>query len=149
MESMNTQDVRNYLLDLQQRIVTAMEAEDGTPFIADVWAREPGGKLEGDGLSRLLEGGTLLERGGCGFSHVKGTTLPPSATQHRPELAGAPFEAMGVSLVFHPRKSSPVKIGRRPVSSGAIRFAAGLLEGSSWMRMLRNSTGAPSDSSAR
>ncbi|HJV61627.1 MAG TPA: oxygen-dependent coproporphyrinogen oxidase [Albitalea sp.] len=99
---MNTQDVRDYLLDLQGRIVGAMEAEDGQPFIRDAWTREPGGKLEGEGVSRLLEGGALLERGGCGFSHVKGKTLPPSATQHRPELAGAPFEAMGVSLVFHP-----------------------------------------------
>jgi coproporphyrinogen III oxidase len=100
---MNTQDVRSYLLGLQQRIVSTMEAEDGLPFITDAWQREPGGKLEGEGLSRLLEEGQLLERGGCGFSHVKGKTLPPSATQHRPELAGAPFEAMGVSLVFHPR----------------------------------------------
>ena len=100
---MKTEDVRRYLLDLQQRIVGAMEAEDGCPFITDQWTREPGGTLEGDGLSRLLEEGKLLERGGCGFSHVKGRTLPPSATQHRPELAGAPFEAMGVSLVFHPR----------------------------------------------
>ena len=50
-----------------------------------------------------MEEGHLLERGGCNFSHVKGQALPPSATQHRPELAGAPFEAMGVSLVFHPR----------------------------------------------
>ena len=95
--------VRDYLLGLQERIVTALEAEDGSPFISDRWVREPGGKLEGEGLSRLLEGGPLLERGGCSFSHVKGTSLPPSATQHRPELAGAPFEAMGVSLVFHPR----------------------------------------------
>ncbi len=95
--------VRDYLLGLQQRIVAAMEAEDGSPFISDRWVRETGGPLEGEGLSRLLEGGALLERGGCSFSHVKGEALPPSATQHRPELAGAPFEAMGVSLVFHPR----------------------------------------------
>jgi len=100
---MDTHAVRDQLLALQARIVTAMEAEDGSPFIADPWTREPGGKLEGDGLSRLIEGGALLERGGCSFSHVKGRTLPPSATQHRPDLAGAPFEAMGVSLVFHPR----------------------------------------------
>jgi len=100
---MNPSDVRDYLLDLQSRIVAAMEAEDGTPFITDHWVREPGGKLEGEGLSRLVEEGGLLERGGCSFSHVKGKTLPPSATQHRPELGGAPFEAMGVSLVFHPR----------------------------------------------
>jgi coproporphyrinogen III oxidase len=101
---MDTVAVRDWLLALQQRIVTAMEAEDGTPFIRDHWQREPGaGQLEGEGLSRLLEGGPLLERAGVGFSHVKGRTLPPSATQHRPELSGAPFEAMGVSLVFHPR----------------------------------------------
>jgi coproporphyrinogen III oxidase len=100
---MNHTDVRAYLLGLQDRIVSALQAEDGKPFISDGWTREPGGKLEGDGLTRLLEDGNLLERGGCSFSHVKGRVLPPSATQHRPELAGAPFEAMGVSLVFHPR----------------------------------------------
>ncbi|MBA3598510.1 MAG: oxygen-dependent coproporphyrinogen oxidase [Methylibium sp.] len=96
-------DVRSYLLGLQSRIVAALEAEDGGRFLSDAWQRERGGPLEGDGLSRLIEGGALLERGGCSFSHVKGAALPPSATQHRPELAGAPFEAMGVSLVFHPR----------------------------------------------
>jgi coproporphyrinogen III oxidase len=100
---LNTAIVRDYLLDLQERIVAAMEAEGGDPFIRDAWQREPGGKLEGDGISRLVEGGALLERGGCGFSHVKGAALPRSATEHRgAELAGAPFEAMGVSLVFHP-----------------------------------------------
>lgn len=100
---MNTQDFRDWLLALQERIVSAMESEDGGRFLTDRWTREPGGPLEGEGASRLLEEGALLERGGCSFSHVKGRTLPPSATQHRPELAGAPFEAMGVSLVFHPR----------------------------------------------
>ena len=96
-------DVRAYLLDLQRQIVAAAEAEDGKPFITDAWTREPGGRLEGDGISRLVEEGHLFERAGCNFSHVLGPALPPSATQHRPELAGAPFEAMGVSLVFHPR----------------------------------------------
>eukprot|EP01031_Cornospumella_fuschlensis_P015476 gene15476-18912_t len=99
---MNTQAVRDYLLDLQQRIVTALEAADGNAFLSDGWTRESGGRLEGDGLSRLIEGGAVFERGGVNFSHVKGRVLPPSATQHRPELAGAPFEAMGVSLVIHP-----------------------------------------------
>ena len=101
--TVDTGAVRAYLLDLQTRIVAAAEAEDGRPFLTDAWQREPGGKLEGEGLSRLLEGGDVIERGGCSFSHVKGKTLPPSATQHRPELVGAPFEALGVSLVFHPR----------------------------------------------
>jgi len=96
------QTVRSYLLDLQHRIVSSFEAEDGTPFRRDVWQRPVGGKLEGDGMSQLVENGPLLERGGCNFSHVQGASLPPSATAHRSELTGAPFEALGVSLVMHP-----------------------------------------------
>ena len=100
---MDTNDVREYLLGLQARIVAALEQEGGDAFIVDAWQRQPGGKLEGDGVSRLVEGGKLLERGGCGFSHVRGAALPASATQHRgADLAGVPFEALGVSLVFHP-----------------------------------------------
>ena len=95
--------VRAYLLGLQSRIVQALEEADGSPFVTDAWTRPAGGRLAGDGLTRLVEEGPLLERGGCNFSHVLGPSLPPSATQHRPELAGAPFEALGVSLVFHPR----------------------------------------------
>jgi coproporphyrinogen III oxidase len=96
--------VRNYLLELQQRIVDAMEAEDPQGrFIRDQWAKAPEDRLQGSGITRLVEQAALLERGGVGFSQVRGSALPPSATQHRPELAGAPFEAMGVSLVFHPR----------------------------------------------
>ncbi len=101
--TIDTARVREYLLDLQDRIVSAFQAEDGKAFIRDGWQRPAGGKLEGDGLSQLVEEGNLLERGGCNFSHVKGASLPPSATQHRGELAGAPFEALGVSLVMHPR----------------------------------------------
>ncbi|MDM4765892.1 oxygen-dependent coproporphyrinogen oxidase [Pelomonas sp. SE-A7] len=100
---MDTQAVRDYLLGLQGRIIDALQAADGGEFISDGWQREPGGRLEGDGLSRLIEGGSVFERGGCNFSHVRGRVLPPSATQHRPELAGSPFEAMGVSLVIHPQ----------------------------------------------
>ncbi|MBQ0932935.1 oxygen-dependent coproporphyrinogen oxidase [Ideonella sp. 4Y16] len=100
---MDTQALRSYFLDLQRRIVAGAEAFDGQSFLTDAWTREPGGRLTGDGVTRLIENGGVLERGGCNFSHVKGRTLPPSATAHRPELAGAPFEAMGVSLVFHPR----------------------------------------------
>lgn len=95
--------MRRWLLALQSRIVAAVEAEDGTPFLRDAWQRPAGGRLEGDGLTQLVEGGPLIERGGCNFSHVKGKALPPTATQHRPELAGSPFEALGVSLVMHPR----------------------------------------------
>jgi coproporphyrinogen III oxidase len=100
---MNIQSVRDYLLALQDRIIDTLQAEDGMPFVRDAWVREPGSRLEGDGVTRLVEEGNLLERGGCNFSHVRGAAMPPSATAHRPELAGAPFEAVGVSLVFHPR----------------------------------------------
>jgi coproporphyrinogen III oxidase len=119
----STQAVRDYLLALQARIIAAMEAEDGAPFLRDHWQREPGGKLEGEGRSQLLEGGALIERGGCNFSHVKGKALPPSATQHRPELAGAPFEAMGVSLVMHPRNPHV------PTVHMNVRMLAALPEG--------------------
>jgi len=98
--------VRTYLLGLQESIVAAFEALEaeggGPPFLRDAWQRPAGGALEGDGQSQLVEQGVVLERGGCNFSHVRGRSLPPSATQHRPELAGAPFEALGVSLVMHP-----------------------------------------------
>ena len=103
MSQAHTDAVRSHLLDLQDRIISAFEAEDGTPFVRDAWVRGAHERLQGDGCSRLVEEGNVLERGGCNFSHVKGPSLPPSATQHRPELAGCPFEAMGVSLVFHPR----------------------------------------------
>jgi coproporphyrinogen III oxidase len=95
--------VRGYLQGLQARITSAIAAQDGSAFLIDAWQKEPGETLQGNGITQILEGGPLFERAGCGFSHVRGPQLPPSATQHRPELAGAPFEAMGVSLVFHPR----------------------------------------------
>ncbi len=95
--------VRPYLVDLQQRITSAIAAIDGAAFTRDAWEKPPGEMLQGQGITLILEDGELFERAGCGFSHVRGPRLPPSATQHRPELAGAPFEAMGVSLVFHPR----------------------------------------------
>ena len=95
--------VRQYLLGLQERITAAIAEIDGTAFLADAWEKPPGEPLQGSGLTKILEDGPVFERAGCGFSHVRGPKLPPSATQHRPELAGAPFEAMGVSLVFHPR----------------------------------------------
>jgi len=96
-------NVRSFLLGLQARIMDAVAALDGGTVVTDPWEKEPGERLQGNGITKILEQGPLFERAGCGFSHVRGPQLPPSATQHRPELAGAPFEAMGVSLVFHPR----------------------------------------------
>ena len=90
--------VREFLLGLQSSIVASLEAVDGGTFIRDEWQRPEGG----GGISRLIEGGRVIERGGVNFSHVLGSKLPPSATAVRPELAGAKFEAMGVSLVIHP-----------------------------------------------
>ncbi|MEW6693559.1 Oxygen-dependent coproporphyrinogen-III oxidase [Tepidimonas thermarum] len=95
--------MREYLLGLQQRITSAISEIDGKSFLSDAWEKAPGEPLQGSGVTQILEGGEVFERAGCGFSHVSGPKLPPSATQHRPELAGAPFEALGVSLVFHPR----------------------------------------------
>jgi coproporphyrinogen III oxidase len=97
------EEVSQYLRGLQAKITGAISALDGTPFLTDPWQKPAGEKLQGQGITQILEGGPLFERAGCGFSHVSGPKLPPSATQHRPELSGAPFEAMGVSLVFHPR----------------------------------------------
>jgi coproporphyrinogen III oxidase len=95
--------VREYLMGLQQRIVAAAAALDNQTFLSDAWSKAPSEPLQGNGITCILEGGALWERAGCGFSHVQGPALPPSATQHRPDLAGAPFEALGVSLVFHPK----------------------------------------------
>ncbi|OFA04392.1 oxygen-dependent coproporphyrinogen oxidase [Duganella sp. HH101] len=91
--------VKAYLLDLQERIVQALESVDGQPFLRDAWDRPEGG----GGISRLIEEGNVIERGGVNFSHVMGAKLPPSASAHRPDLGGQPWEAMGVSLVIHPR----------------------------------------------
>ncbi|HYW58694.1 MAG TPA: oxygen-dependent coproporphyrinogen oxidase [Polaromonas sp.] len=99
----DSSSVRSYLLGLQQRITGSIAAIDGGVFASDPWEKEPDEPLQGNGITMILEQGEVFERAGCGFSHVRGPKLPPSATQHRPELAGAPFEAMGVSLVFHPR----------------------------------------------
>lgn len=99
---MSIEKVRTYLLELQDIIVATFSSVDGSDFQADKWKKRPGEPLQGDGVTCILEGGGMFERAGCGFSHVRGPKLPPSATQHRPELAGSPFEALGVSLVFHP-----------------------------------------------
>lgn len=99
MSNFNPAAVKEYLFGLQELIVTRMEQVDGKKFHRDSWDRPEGG----GGRSCILEGGNVLERGGVAFSHVMGASMPPSATAHRPELAGRHWEAMGVSLVFHPR----------------------------------------------
>ena len=112
--------VKDYLMGLQDRICAALEQADGVArFSADDWER-PGG---GGGRSRIMENGALLEKGGVGFSHVYGDGMPPSATAHRPELAGRSFQAMGVSLVMHPDNPHV------PTSHANVRFFIAEKEG--------------------
>lgn len=96
---MDAEAVHQYLAALQERIVCALEALDGQSFRADAWQREAGG----GGVTRVLEDGLLFERGGVNLSRVQGRQLPPSASAARPQLAGRAYDAMGVSLVLHPR----------------------------------------------
>ena len=96
---MDITQVKDYLTGLQQRIVERLEAVDGNPFRSDDWQRPEGG----GGKSCVIEEGGVFERGGVNFSHVMGKALPPSATASRPELAGRGWDALGVSLVLHPR----------------------------------------------
>ena len=92
--------VHDYLTGLQDRICAAIEAADGSArFVEDRWVRAEGG----GGRTRVLRDGGVFEQAGVGFSDVSGTTLPPSASAARPELAGASWRAAGMSLVFHPR----------------------------------------------
>nr|WP_145549451.1 oxygen-dependent coproporphyrinogen oxidase [Variovorax boronicumulans] len=109
-----------WLRGLQDAICSAAAAVDGGSFLSDHWTKGPDEVLQGEGLTRILENGAVFERAGCGFSHVRGPKLPPSATQHRPQLAGAPFEAMGVSLVFHPRNpyAPTVHMNVRMIAAG-------------------------------
>jgi coproporphyrinogen III oxidase len=105
--------VKTYLLTLQDTICRELAAEDGSAdFITDNWTRPEGG----GGRTRILTEGTVFEKAGVGFSHVTGDKLPPSATAHRPELAGKKWEALGVSLVIHPRNP------HIPTSHANVRF---------------------------
>jgi len=99
MRRMDNAAVKDYFTGLQARIVATLESLSGGRFRSDAWTRAEGG----GGESRVLEDGEVFERGGVNFSHVAGAKLPPSATASRPELGGRGFEAMGVSLVLHPR----------------------------------------------
>jgi coproporphyrinogen III oxidase len=100
MPHMDIEAVKAYLLQLQQSICDSLAAEDGeAEFIVDEWQREEGG----GGRSRVLTDGAVFEKAGVNFSHVMGANLPPSASASRPELAGRSYQALGVSLVIHPR----------------------------------------------
>ncbi len=118
LQTLPTQAVRAYLLSLQDTISAALEAEDGgAVFQEDRWERpadSPG--LRGGGRGRVLTEGAVFEQAGINFSHVTGERLPPSATAQRPELAGRGFQAMGVSLVIHPRNPYV------PTSHANVRF---------------------------
>ncbi|PHQ98022.1 MAG: oxygen-dependent coproporphyrinogen oxidase [Marinosulfonomonas sp.] len=105
--------VKQYLLGLQDAICQRLEAlEGGTELVRDAWDRPEGG----GGVSRVISDGRIFEKGGVNFSHVMGETMPASATAHRPHLAGAPWQAMGVSLVIHP--NNPYV----PTSHANVRF---------------------------
>lgn len=90
--------VKQYLIDLQGKVVETIEIVDGTNFLNDTWQRKEGG----GGTTCIMEKGNIFERAGVGFSHVIGSKLPKSATDAHPEVANRRWEAMGVSLVFHP-----------------------------------------------
>ncbi|SDA14844.1 coproporphyrinogen oxidase [Nitrosospira sp. Nsp18] len=94
-----TQQAKEFFIGLQERIVERLEKVDGKRFHRDKWERPEGG----GGLSCVMEEGNVFERGGVNYSHVFGGGLPASATAARPELSGRSFEAMGVSIVLHPR----------------------------------------------
>ena len=112
--------VKAYLLDLQDRICAALEAEDGKArFFEDSWQRPAGG----GGRTRVIENGAVIEKGGVNFSQVFGDNLPPSASAHRPELAGRTFQALGVSLVIHPENPQV------PTSHANVRFFIAEKEG--------------------
>lgn len=117
MDQPDKRAVKEYLLGLQDRICRALEEEDGSgQFIDDAWERTEDEGLGGGGRSRVLAQGAVIEQGGVNLSHVTGANLPPSASAHRPELAGRRFEAMGLSLVIHPKNPYV------PTSHANVRF---------------------------
>ena len=119
--------VKNYLLSLQNSICDQLSEEDGgATFEDDIWEREPNPEkpgMTGDGRTRLLVDGNIIEQGGVNFSHVFGEKMPASATAHRPELAGRSFQALGVSLVIHPKNPYI------PTSHANVRFFIAEKEG--------------------
>ncbi|MDB1122558.1 oxygen-dependent coproporphyrinogen oxidase [Vibrio algarum] len=120
MSTVNKEQVKSFLLELQDSICQQLEKVDGkSKFKEDAWKRE----LGGGGRTRVLKDGNVFEQGGVNFSHVFGDKMPASATAHRPELAGRKFEAMGVSLVVHPRNPYI------PTSHANVRFFIAEKEG--------------------
>jgi coproporphyrinogen III oxidase len=120
MDGFSVEKVKTYLLELQREICTSLELEDGqATFSEEHWQRPEGG----GGCSRVLVDGAVFEKGGVNFSHVYGDAMPASASAHRPELAGRSFQAMGVSLVIHPR--NPMV----PTSHANVRFFVAEKEG--------------------
>ena len=114
--------VRDYLLGLQDHICQQLEIVDGQEeFVENQWERTDG--LAGGGRTRVLNDGAVFEQGGVNFSHVRGTSMPASATANRPELAGRSFEAIGVSLVIHPKNPFA------PTSHANVRFFIAEKEG--------------------
>lgn len=100
MSDVDTKAVKDYLLSFQEAFFRALIGEDAEVSVQkDSWERPEGG----GGITLALEDGPVIERSGVNFSHVMGENLPPSASAHRPELAGRSFEAMGVSTIVHPR----------------------------------------------
>ena len=124
MSQPNIEQVRQYLLDLQDRICNELESADGKAyFIEDSWQRDSHDGLDGGGRTRLITDGAVFEQGGVNFSHVTGKSMPASATAGRPELAGRSFEALGVSLVIHPHNPYV------PTSHANVRFFIAEKEG--------------------
>jgi coproporphyrinogen III oxidase len=120
---MDVAAVHEYFAGLQSRIVAALQALDGNPFREDSWSRPEGG----GGTTRILEEGNLFERAGVNLSRVQGRALPPSASASRPQLAGQPYDAMGASVVLHPRNPycPTVHMNVRFFSAGAAWWFGG------------------------
>lgn len=111
--SENTRRVKAYLLNLQDKICAALATVDGAEFVEDAWQNE---QNKGGGRTRVLADGAVIEKGGVLFSHVRGAEMPAAATAKRPELQGKDWQAMGVSLVIHPRNP------KAPTSHMNVRF---------------------------
>ena len=102
-KSINSNSLHKFFVSLQNSICSEINKQEKKEFEIDDWNKSSSHQLKGSGRTRIIENGSLFERGGVNFSHVFGQNLPPSATKIRPELEGRPFEAMGLSLVFHPQ----------------------------------------------